>query len=460
MKFLAKRAKALLSEYMNGKRRFSAEDNIVYDNSVGADAFVVESEYSLSEENKLLGVGILFEIDEDGLTVDEKRALVNLLGSLVEKIRRNSYGLVGDFVKEGGVIIISDRENQYSHQNDGKIFIPLDNLKKALKSTDYRMEAEIKLFHEFWHESLDVNNKEAEVVKFVLNSNGEVLDHSNDEHIAYFEELWLTYRNRLELFKAGIIPEAAVKFFNESNNLSGYEKMQAVAMQMAIQDVNVMPLAAGMPLITDGEKLKSAFTAMDRYADGLSMLNEWDAEVKRVFSQHGIDLTNIWQILDQSIHKEGTTVRIGISNGVLQNAELAEVIDSLLKNKELEKRNIVFEIDKGDAIDVSDLQNGNYAFMLQMDNENFQLENAKTKAFAFSHDNVQNEMTVFHSILLTLLAKYLSALNNGEEASFDDLHTGIFEYKNGVFNLASAVISDINKQLINTVKIQVFKVAA
>ncbi|MBU1862174.1 MAG: hypothetical protein KKH94_00705 [Candidatus Omnitrophica bacterium] len=457
----------LLGQYRKGKLRFSPKDDLeggVDEVSVPEAAAFVVGEYRLAQDSTLLGVTIEFDVSEGLLTDAVKQQMINLLGTLIEGIKRDSFSLIGDFMEEQGKIHISDKKgDRYFHDgtNDGVIYIPFNLFQKALTSHEYRIEAAIKLFHEFWHESNRVDEREREIIATILNRKGDLLDPKRKDDVEYFEELWLTYRNRLELFKRGIIPVEAQNRITK-DQLTDTDTMRRVVRQMALDDVNRSNVAQAVStLITDDELLITAFMAMDKYAESLSLLGQWQEETTKMFRDGGVNIGNVWEIFDQLLvsGQEGI-FRIGITEGVVTNKDLIPAIETILQNEEFTKRNITIRIDRGDAIDNDAVKRGDYALLLQMDNEDLGLEEAKSKAFAFSQKNATTEITFFHSILLVLLAKYIESLQRGGDSIPENVYEHLFDFENGVFTLAKESLERVNKELIKAVRTQLFKIAA
>lgn len=456
-----------------------------------------------AERDDSLAIPIRFDVHDetlraaasrigDGISADGlKRRLRSLVNALIEKARVDSWGLIGDFRAEGGSIVISENAEMYMHQNNGTIYIPFGTLQTdnsysgitgALEFGELYTEAAIKIFHELWHESDRVDSALEDIIKRHLSdyvdSDGTVSEATRE----YIEELWLTYRNRVQLFSHKISltltdADGNKRYGSLTTTQTGLDRMIAdqdmeglrhVARLMAIEDTSQMSVAERVPMpLTDVQEplLIHAFVALDFYAEGLSLADTWDTETSATFENNNVDIPALWRTLDlwQDIESP-ESISILISRGIEENEPVRLALEAMFTNEEFKKRsidlNIVYEAQ--DGIDREDVKTQDYALILQMDDEDFGLDNSESTptAFAFSRERVGTELGVFHSALLLLLAQYIEALRSGLPNINENMYSNIFAFNNGVLSFSEDFAESISTHVIEAVKQHVFNIAA
>jgi hypothetical protein len=449
------------------------------------------------------GIPIRFEISQstleeaakrtyDGISPDELKGRIrSIISTLIDKARQDSWGLVGDFTDEAGSIVISENAEMYMHQNSGTIYIPFGTLRAdntysgitgALEYEEFYVEAAVKIFHELWHESSQVNSVLEEIITQHLRQYVESDGTVSEANREYIEEVWLTYRNRVELFrnKIGVslvdaeglsryssltVTQTELDRIIENQNM---KELRQVARQMAIEDVAKMSVTARISLpFTDANErsLVNACVAMDNYAQGLSLVRSWEKETLNTFEENAVDMPAMWRTLDfwNTLENPGS-INILISRGIEENEPVRLALEAMFKNEEFKKRNMDLHIvyEAQDGIERDTVKTSEYALILQMEDEDFGLDNteATPTAFAFSRAHLGNELTAFHSALLLLLAHYIEALRSGLGNINENMYSNIFEFNNGVFTFSEDFVEKISTQVVEAVKQHVFNIAA
>ncbi len=436
--------------------------------------------------------GDTFDFNLSGVEPDSGKVpeLMLLAGELMGLARKDSFGLFSDFKGENGKIrIVSDELYQSRYAvNDGVIYLPYGRLLRALDDYKYYAEARIKLFHELWHESDAVNMEEKRIL-YNLYPQLKEYDIWENERV-YFEELYLTFFNRMEFFRRGIIPENAKRYISEESyaaikdaydnieqksveegitsmvdmdgftlinmgsfylrNNEIYNELYNAALMMSIDDVNKSRIAGESRIKIDkADEIADFISEMESYRLSFSLGGEWRKINNEIISRANTKL--------DFYKKNIPPFKVAISKGITENEELLGALKIVFDNEEMKRNGI--EIEYKDGVDSNDpeLRDGKFHILLKLDAEQIVFDSKKTKAFAFKSGNGYGEITIFHSILLMLLNKYFQS---GGKPLSDGLYPDIFNYKDGIYTLSESVMEKLDSELVEAVKTTAFRMAA